>query len=277
LTFPVNMGLLAQMNLTLLGRHKFQFISYCPVFQSDENGVGRIHINDDSHLLHITRGTGTLFIEDEQHALQPGLVVAIPPFARFYFKIAVPFEMLNIHYRLWLENGDLLEEHAVLPLIFKPAGFKAVKAVLRAMQDTLKQDLPDKLQLAAMAHEIVMRHIGSNQLIETDRPVIDARLTNACKQLSAPDYAVFQAAEIARLCGLSVSQMNRLFQKCFHMTPHKFWEKKRFVELCHQLRSNDLPASKIAARFGMDDNAYFSRWFKKMAGCAPSEFRQRNI
>ncbi|MBU0713873.1 MAG: AraC family transcriptional regulator [Verrucomicrobia bacterium] len=265
------------MNLELLCRHKFQFISYCPVFHADESGVGRIHINDDYHLLHITRGTGTLFIEDKQHALQPGVVAAIPPFVRFYFKINAPFEMLNIHYRLWLENGDLLEEHAVLPMIFRPASFRAIKTILRTMQNTLKSDLPDKLLLAAMAHELVTHHVVSNQLIETDRPVIDARLMNACRRLSAPDYAVLQATEIARLCGLSVSQMNRLFQKCFHVSPHKFWEKKRFVELCHQLRSSDLPASKIAAQFGMEDNAYFSRWFKKMAGCAPSEFRQRGI
>jgi len=271
------MGLLTQMNLELLYRHKFQFISYCPVFHADESRVGPIHINDDCHLLHITRGTGTLFIEDEQHALQPGAVAAIPPFVRFYIKINAPFEMLNIHYRLWLENGDLLEEHAGLPMIFKPACFKAIKTMLCAMQNTLKRDLPDKLQLSVMAHEVVMHHIVSTRLIETDRPVIDARLMNACRRLSAPDYAVFQATEIARLCGLSASQMNRLFQKCFRMSPHKFWEKKRFVELCHQLRSTDKTASQIAAQSGFEDAGYFSRWFKKMAGCTPSEYRQRII
>jgi len=265
------------MNLELLYRHKFQFISYCTVFQADESGISRIHINDDCHLLHITRGTGTLFIEDKQHTLQPGVVAAIPPFVRFYFKINVPFEMRNIHYRLWLENGDLLEEHAVLPMIFKPPYFKAIMAILHTMHNTLKRDLPDKLLLSAMAHEIVSRHIVSNRLIETDRPVIDARLTNACRRLSAPDYAVFQAKEIARLCGLSASQMNRLFQKCFRMSPHKFWEKKRFIELCHQLRSTDKTVSQIAVQFGLEDAAYFSRWFKKMAGCAPSEYRQRVI
>jgi len=265
------------MNYELLCRHKFQFVSYCPVLHADASGVGRIHINDDCHLLHVTRGTGALFVEDEQHALGPGVVAAIPPFVRFYFKINAPFEMLNIHYRLWLENGDLMEEHAFLPVIFRPAGFKAVKTILRAMQNTLKRDLPDKLLLAAMAHEIVTRHLVSTRLIGADCPVIDARLMNACRRLSAPDCAVFKAAEIARLCGLSASQMNRLFRKCFHMAPHKFWEKKRFVELCHQLRSTDKTASQIAARFGLEDAGYFSRWFKKMAGCTPSEYRQRVI
>ena len=265
------------MNLASLYNHKFQFISFCPVFHAESSRAGRIHINDDCHLLHITRGTGTLIIEDEKHALQPGTVAAIPPFVRFYFKINAPFEMLNIHYRIWLANGDILEEHAALPLIFRPVYFNAIKAVLRAMQSTARKGLPDKLLLSAMAHEIIIRHLVSNELIDQERKIIDARLMNACRRLSAPDYAVFQAKEMARRCGLSVSQMNRLFQKCFRMSPHKFWEKRRFSELCRQLRSSDLPASKIATGFGMEDSAYFSRWFKKMAGCAPTEFRRRNI
>lgn len=265
------------MNLASLLNHKFQFVSFCPVFHAEASGIGRIHINDDCHFLHITRGTGTLFIENKKYHLQPGLVAALPPFVRFYFKINAPFEMLNIHYRVWLANGDLLEEHAVLPLVFSPKYFNAIKTILRAMQGAARKELPGKLLLATMAHEIVMRHITSNPLIETERPVIDARLMSACRRLSDPHYAAFRANEIAHLCGLSVSQMNRLFQKCFHMSPHRFLEKKRFGELCHQLRATDKTISQIAAQSGFEDNAYFSRWFRKMAGCAPSEFRRHGI
>ncbi|MFH1477563.1 MAG: AraC family transcriptional regulator [Verrucomicrobiota bacterium] len=265
------------MKSDLFCRHKFQFISFCPVFHAAVNGIGRIHINDDCHLMHIVRGTGTVFIEDKKQRLRPGTVVAVPPFVHFYFKINAPFEMLNIHYRVWLANGDPLEEHAVLPLVFRPEYFAAIMKLLRNMENICKKGLPESLRLAILAHEIVRHHLTAVPLREKERKIIDARLREACRRLSAPDYAVFQATEIARLCGLSVSQMNRLFQKCFRMTPHKFWEKKRFVELCHQLRASDLPSSKIAAQFGMEDNAYFSRWFKKMAGCAPSEFRQRGI
>jgi len=265
------------MNLELLYMHKFQFISFCPVFHADPAGISRVHINDDCHLLHITRGTGTLFVEEKKHVLHSGIVVSIPPFVRFYFKINAPFEMLNIHYRIWLANGDPLEEHAVLQLIFRPRYFDRILDLLRNMEVDLKRNLPESQLIAARAHEIIIRHLISNELIAREHKNIDARLANACRQMSLPDYKIFKAGEIARLCGLSASQMNRLFRKCFRMTPHQFWEKKRFAELCHQLRSSNLPASKIAARFGMEDNAYFSRWFKKMAGCVPTEFRQRGI
>ncbi|MDD5676634.1 MAG: AraC family transcriptional regulator [Kiritimatiellae bacterium] len=265
------------MNLELLCRHIFQFISFCPVFHADASGVGRIQINDDCHLLHFTRGTGTIFIENKKYPFKQGIVAAIPPFVPFYFKHSAKFEMLNIHYRIWLANGDPLEERASLPLIFKPDYFVRILDILRNMEDNLKNKLPDSLLVSAQAHELIIRHLISNELIAQEHKIIDARLTNACRKMSLPDYKIFKAGEIASLCGLSVSQMNRLFRKCFRMAPHKFWEKKRFVELCHQLRSRDLPASKIAARFGMEDSAYFSRWFKKMAGCAPSEFRQRGV
>jgi len=54
------------MDLGSLFNHKFQLVSFCQVFHAEASGVGRIHINDDSHLLHITRGTGTVFIEDKK-------------------------------------------------------------------------------------------------------------------------------------------------------------------------------------------------------------------
>jgi len=265
------------MNLDLLHRHKFQFISFCPVFHADASGVGRIHINDDCHLLHFTGGTGTIFIENKKYRLKRGVVAAIPPFVRFYFKHSARFEMLNIHYRVWLANGDPLEEHASLPLIFKPAYFGRILDILRNMEDNLKNKPPASLLVSAQAHEIIIRHLISNELIVQEHKIIDARLTKACRQMNSLDCKTFKAEEIARLCGLSVSQMNRLFRKSFRMTPHQLWEKRHFAELCHQLRASDLPASKIAAQFGMEDNAYFSRWFKKMAGCTPSDFRRREI
>lgn len=265
------------MNLELLRKHNFQFISFCPVFHANAITAGRINVNDDCHLLHITRGNGAIFIEGKKYRLNHGMVVAIPPFTRFYLKIAANFEMLNIHYRIKLADGDPLEDHAVLPPVFKPPYFDNILGILKKIRWLREKDLTESLHIAALAHEIIIRHLVSSELIDRARKIIDARLMNACRRMSSPDCTAFKAEEIARLCGLSVSQMNRLFRKCFRKTPHQFWEQRRFMELCRQLRATDLPASKIAAQFGMEDNAYFSRWFKKMAGCVPSEFRRRSI
>ncbi|MDD5482091.1 MAG: AraC family transcriptional regulator [Kiritimatiellae bacterium] len=265
------------MNFEILAGHAFQFVAFCPVFHAEAKGIGRIQANDDCHLMHIARGSGTVFIEDKKYRLRPGTVIAVPPFVRFYFKINAPFEMLNIHYRVKLAGGEALEERAVLPLVFRPEYFKDVLKILRRMENLREKNTPGRLPLAASAHEIVLRHLTGAPLREKERAVIDARLTNACRRLSAPDCATFRATETARLCGLSVSQMNRLFKKCFHMPPHKFWERKRFGELCRQLRFADDSLAQIATRAGFEDNAYFSRWFHKMAGCSPSEFRRRRI
>jgi len=265
------------MNSASLLNHKFQFVSFCPVFHADSSGPGRMHINDDCHLLHITRGAGAIFVEEKKYRLRPGMVAAIPPFVRFYFKINAPFEMLNIHYRLWLADGGPLEERAVLPIIFRPKYFGTLAKILRHMQEMRQKDLPERLRLAPLAHEVVLLHLTSTPLREKERQIVDARLMNAGRRLSDPNCTAFRAAEVARLCGLSMSQMNRLFQKCFRMSPHQFWEQKRFGELCRQLRAGEHSVSQIAAQSGFEDAAYFSRWFRKMAGCAPAEFRRHSI
>jgi len=265
------------MNLEFLRQHSFQFISFCPVFHARTSGAGRIQINNDCHIMHITRGGGAIFVENKRYPLGPGTVAAIPPFVRFYFKLKTPFEMLNIHYQIRLANGDPVEEHALLPFVFHPPYFNGVLSLLKKIKRIINKTLPENLLASSLAHEIVIRHMVSNELIAREHKIIDARLMAACRRLSLSDCTLFQADEMARLCGLSVSQMNRLFRKCFRMTPHQFWEKQRFSECCRQLRASDLPASKIAAQLGMEDNAYFSRWFKKMAGCPPAEFQRRRI
>ncbi len=157
--------------------------------------------------------------------------------------------MLNIHYRVWLAAGEPLEEHVVLPLVFRPEYSSFIIKILRNMQAILKKGLPESLRLSILAHEIVLRHLTSTPLREKEHKIIDARLMEACRRMSSPDCMIFKAEEMARFSGLSISQMNRLFRKCFRMTPHKFWEQRRFMELCRQLRATDLPASKIAAQF----------------------------
>lgn len=254
------------MDTDFLDRHKFQFVSHCHVLHAADYKTGRIHINDDHHLLHIARGSGTLWIENEKFTMHPGTVAAIPPFVRFYFKTRAPFEMLNIHFRLWLDNGAPLEDYAALPLVFRPPYFNSVMASMRAMKkNTVWQP--------CIAHRVVICHLASNRLARLGRTAMDARLAIACRRLSSPDCSAFRAGELARMCGLSISQMNRLFRECFGISPHKFWEAKRFAEICRQLRTTGDTVAQIALRSGMQDAAYFSRWFGKIAGCAPTEFR----
>ena len=256
-------------------KHKFQFFSFCPVFHDQKRGKGGINVNDDSHLMHITQGTGTVWINGQRFELASGTVISVPPFVEFRFDINVPFEMLNIHYRVWLSNGDPLEEHVMLPLVFRPEYFSATEERLRQMVAVLRKGLPESLQLSSMAHEVVIQHLGSIELMPRLSKALDERIRKSYLHLLSSACRQYDSKETAALCNLSVSQMNRVFRRCFKHSPQRFWEKRRFTNVCLELRNADKTIAQVAADCGFDDNAYFSRWFKKMGGCSPSEYRKQ--
>ncbi|OGV49951.1 MAG: hypothetical protein A2X49_00620 [Lentisphaerae bacterium GWF2_52_8] len=207
--------------------------------------------------------------------LKKGTVIAIPPFTDFYFDIEPEFEMQNIHYRIWLENDELLEEHKTLPIMFSPDYFEYSLKLLDQMRKSILSPSKDNMKLPVMAHEIILKHLSSNKLTPSFKYFADGRISKVYKFLQSPDCAEYDAARMAGLCFLSVSQMNRTFKHYFKISPHKFWEKNRFKFICKALMNKSRPLSDIASDFSFTEQSYFSKWFKKIAGYSPAIYRKK--
>jgi AraC-like DNA-binding protein len=263
------------MNIQLLHKHRFQFISFAPCFYDRLlEDYGRVEFHDDSHLFHITRGTGSIIINHKRYELKRGTVIAIPPFMENKMRYTLPFEMLNLHYRVWLENGDLLDDNAMLPTMFRPEYFNDIEKILYRMKASKPDKYSAQTVLAGAAHEVVLRHL-CRHLIVQNKKTVDSRIQKGYLLLSSPDYHHFDAKEIAAACSLSKSQMTRMFRRCFRLAPHEYWEKRRFAHIRSLLIKSNQTVKQISSEFGFDDMAYFSRWFKKMSGRSPAEFMKR--
>ncbi|MCD4824065.1 MAG: AraC family transcriptional regulator [Phycisphaerae bacterium] len=107
--------------------------------------------------------------------------------------------------------------------------------------------------------------------------IIDRRIEKIHDILISSDYRHYDARELAHTCCLSISQMNRLFLRTFHRSPQKFWEGQRLSAICVALKRNADPIGEIASEFGFDEPAYFSRWFKKRAGCSAIAYREKLV
>jgi len=74
----------------------------------------------------------------------------------------------------------------------------------------------------------------------------------------------------------SKSQLFRNFKEKTGQSPLNFFLKLKMEKACEMLVDTDLHIREIAERLGYDDPYYFSRVFKKIAACPPSEYRERN-
>lgn len=258
----------------ILRQHRFQFVCFCDVHHAAATGGG-ININDDHHAMHVLRGTGEVTINKISYPLARGSVIAVPPFVEFIFRLDADFAMRNIHYRLWSCDGEPIEHRWMLPLVFTPDYFDRTQ---RLLNDLIRLDWSNTMnqaRTASIVHEIILDHWLRTGVLPMRSEIVDRRIEKIHDILISSQYKHYDAQELAHTCCLSISQMNRLFSRTFHRSPQKFWEEQRLSAICVALKRNTDPIGEIASEFGFDEPAYFSRWFKKRAGCSAIAYREK--
>lgn len=85
--------------------------------------------------------------------------------------------------------------------------------------------------------------------------------------LTVPDYA--------HQLGISESRLNELCHHLANMPPKRLVFERMMREARRQLLFSGASVNQIAGHLGYKDPAYFSRFFHRLAGCSPSEFRRR--
>lgn len=81
---------------------------------------------------------------------------------------------------------------------------------------------------------------------------------------------------ILGLVPLSRRSIETKFRKEMGTTIYQYILKNRVEHLAHLLLTSDRPVFEIADEVGFGDNGNFSRIFRKMKGCSPQEYRQKN-
>lgn len=84
-----------------------------------------------------------------------------------------------------------------------------------------------------------------------------------------------RVAHYARLLSLSASRLNECVRRASGLTASAIIHRRQFIEARRLLLYTDLTVTAIAASLGFGDAPYFNRFFKRMAGVTPGEFRAR--
>lgn len=80
-------------------------------------------------------------------------------------------------------------------------------------------------------------------------------------------------AELTRIAGISVAQLERYCKRVFHLTPRQMIQKTR-LEHAHRLLITASPITDIALQCGYTDHSAFTRQFKALTGFTPRQYRQ---
>ena len=79
--------------------------------------------------------------------------------------------------------------------------------------------------------------------------------------------------EIAKCVDVTPFTCIRQFKSATSITPHQYLDRVRMHEAKSLLKKRNVAIPEVAARVGMRDYFYFTRWFAKHAGLPPGKFR----
>jgi AraC-like DNA-binding protein len=72
---------------------------------------------------------------------------------------------------------------------------------------------------------------------------------------------------------MSPAHFTRTFRATFGETPHRYLQRRRIERAMQLLRRSDQSVSAVCVDVGWTSFATFSRTFREIVGCSPSEYR----
>jgi len=142
--------------------------------------------------------------------------------------------------------------------LFGPAAAEWMEAVLEAGDDEA---------MARQAESILLQRV----------PEIDAQAELAAHvvDLAMRDRSILRVEQLSGQAGLTVRQLQRLFQRYVGVTPKRVIRRFRLQEAAERIEKDpSLSLAELAHELGYFDQAHFIRDFKAVLGQPPAAYRQ---
>ncbi len=209
---------------------------------------------------------GLVDINGQVTPLSPGSLYLIPPHTTFSTTMRRRFSKWYAHFKL----GRLADR--ATPGIYRVAATDALKSVVAR----LSASDPDvrfpwlTIQFVSQALELLPGSVWTQQRT-------DARVLKALDFMSAHLSLKITAEQIARFAGLSVRNLNHLFQRELRQAPMRVLLDYRLDEACRLLRSDTTSIEEIAEQCGLVNRHYLSRLMRQYRNTSPAAYRSEQV
>lgn len=137
----------------------------------------------------------------------------------------------------------------------------------------MKAETKEIMTSAAIQFHLILQHMH-----EISTTSIPENNINAIKNML--DLSLYQRnisiREISKKLCLSQVQIINMFKKTFNVTPYQYFTQKRIELAASMLLSSNMSVKEISETLNYTDQPYFTKSFKKIVGCSPSEYRKAN-
>ncbi len=251
----------------------------------------RPHWHDRYFQLHfLTSGKVTLQLDDHFYAVKAPLFILTPPSVphAFFTEADSDGHVLTVQQTLiwslvetlWPGNGEAMSQQGIcLSLESAPETLQALNHYWPLLADEFYHQRPGReLLLNSLAQAIFTQLLrqappddasvysvrGEMRQFQHFNRLIDEHFR---QHLTVPAYAA--------MLGVSESRLTELCRRFANQPPKRLIFERVSREAKRLLRYSSHSVNQIAFALGFRDPAYFARFFHRMAGCSPTQFRGR--
>lgn len=206
---------------------------------------------------------GVVEIGGVETELLPGHLYLIPPHTTFSTSTRQPFAKWYAHFNL----GPRADRAA--PGIYR---YPITEDMQRLMQ-RLVQPLDEKHRFPWHSILWVTEAVQCLPASVWEQQRLDPRVLTAMDFMNTHLSLKLTAEQIAKYAGLSVRNLNHLFQQELQQAPMRVLLDYRLDEACRLLRHGDTSIDEIAEQCGLINRHYLSRMMRQYRNTSPAAYR----
>lgn len=234
----------------------------------------------------ISHGSGQAVVDGHETAVQSPCVLVIAE--------------LCVHDFLWSEDVEgyvLSLSHALLEQLSVEQAASVFRQTSVLVDEEAVIDLsmlmqqlhleysatPDELRAAALANRVrllaiqLYRHTRAHTNLPATEQSRGLQWLQRFTGLINRDYALQRSVEdYARELGISAAHLNAVCQTHTSRNALALIHERILVEACRCLTYTVQPVSTIAYQLGYSDPAYFTRFFRRLMGMSPRDYRNQS-
>lgn len=257
-------------------------------------------IRDHCLLHYVIAGKGQYEAFGRRFDVRAGELFASWPDETIYYRAddTEPWEYCWVGFNgadapLLLEQTDLDREHPVWPAA-DGGVYKQMMQIVRAQAElTVPPEEPDagcprqkasgtaaRGSLASQAVAMTGALYQLFALLIRDRRTPPRRsaaaayVAEGCAYVASHYHLPVTVEDIAAHVGLSRSRLYRLFRQELQLSPMEYLAQYRVRQACALLERGDLSVKAVALSVGYEDQLYFSRRFRALAGMSPTAWAE---
>ena len=246
----------------------------------------------------VKEGNAKLHLKDKVQELTPGHLYMIPPYTLHSYECDGYYSLYYIHIyesdhsiqRIMedynypteveaLETDELLIERlmTINPerqlKEYDPSVYDNFHMLTENIRRNQIQQPADIFETQGIIMQLFSRFLRNVSIFHD---ITDDRILRILHYIRKNIDKEINIQELAEMCCLTKDHFIRLFKKEMNNTPLNYINQKKIEKAQLLLLTEDMHIKDIAYSLAFYNITYFSRIFKKFAGCSPTEYRENN-